>query len=474
MSATSAGCTDVRRLRRDAARSSLRYQDGFTLIEVMAALLLLTVGIFAVVTTFDFSRASTDQSELQTAAVDRAQREIEAIRSLPYEQVAHPLGGIASASGDDADPVARVSGASFAWDRSNGAASEPLAIAADGTVPMKQTIPREAGDRFGYTIWRFVTGTDEPACATVECPEGGGYKRVTVVVRASGLGDTLAPVWTSTTVIDPAAAANNEGTPQTLCQKPDGSGLELCSEEVEGTSMDLYLTNTSAGGADARIEPAQSGPVHETVAIPSSCNAGATVGCPVPDLMVGEPLPQLAEEDPVPPLQSFATDVDPPVEAGRPLLEDVACDDPPSQGAGDPNANLKGAYWASPGLDAPVRLLGAGGLYLYTRTWSGTADDVTLCGIVYATPASVANPVQSPPQEIGRIDVTIAWPETVQPVSASFDFDFAPDDPDATVEAGERIGLRLWVADGSADEIVLLYDHPHNQSRLTLVVEETE
>jgi prepilin-type N-terminal cleavage/methylation domain-containing protein len=458
----------LRRASRNAARRSLRSNDGFTLIEVMAALLLLTVGILAVAATFDFSRASTSQSELQTAAVDRAQREIEAIRSLPYSQVAHPVGGVVAASGDEADPVARISGASFAWDRSNAAASEPLAISADGAVPMKQTIAKDEGDRFGYTIWRFVTATDEPGCATVDCPEGGGYKRVTVVVRASGLGDTLAPVWTSTTVIDPAAAANNEGTPQTLCQKPDGSGLELCSEEVDGTSMDLYLTNTPAGSGNARIVPAQSGPLHRTVAIPSSCKVAATVGCPVPDLMVGEPLPQLVEEDPVPPLPSFATDVNPSVEAGRPLLEDVTCDDPPSSG-GDPGAvNLAGAYWVSPPLDASVALLGAAGLYLYTRTWSGTASDVTLCGIVYETPASIANPVQSQPQEIGRIDAAIAWPETFQPVSATFDFDA----DDATVEAGKRIGLRLWVANGSADEIVLLYDHPLNQSRLTLLVEE--
>ncbi|HEX2162071.1 MAG TPA: prepilin-type N-terminal cleavage/methylation domain-containing protein [Thermoleophilaceae bacterium] len=462
------------RAPRNAGRRSPRSQDGFTLIEVMVALLLLTVGIFAVATTFDFSRASTSQSELETAAVDRAQREIEAIRSLPYEQVAHPLGGIAPAAGDEADPAARVSGASFAWDRSNDAASEPLVISADGAVPMKQTIARGAGDRFGYTIWRFVTATDEPACvAAVECPDdGGGYRRVTVVVRVSGVGETLAPVWTSTTVIDPAAAANNDGTPQTLCQKPDGSGLELCSEEVDGTSMDLYLTNTPAGGHDARVEPAASGPLHKTVAIPPSCHAGAAVGCPVPDLMVGEPLAQLAEEDPVPPLRTFAADVEPSVAAGRPLLEDVACDATPTRHGGD-DVNLRGAYWVSPVLDAPIHLRGVGGLYLYARTWSETAADVTLCGIVYRAPASVANPVLSPPHEIGRIDVTTPWPETFQPVAATFDFDLDPGDPHATVEADERIGLRLWVADGSADEIVLLYDHPLNQSRLTLVVEET-
>ncbi len=47
------------RVRRRAARPAPGSEAGFTLIEVMAALLLLTVGIFAVATTFDFSRASS-------------------------------------------------------------------------------------------------------------------------------------------------------------------------------------------------------------------------------------------------------------------------------------------------------------------------------------------------------------------------------------------------------------------------------
>ncbi|NLT05513.1 MAG: prepilin-type N-terminal cleavage/methylation domain-containing protein, partial [Solirubrobacterales bacterium] len=78
--------------RSQALRRRLRDgEDGFTLIEVLAALMLLGVALFALASTLDFSRASTSQSELKTAAVDRAQREVEAIRALPYEQVAHPL-----------------------------------------------------------------------------------------------------------------------------------------------------------------------------------------------------------------------------------------------------------------------------------------------------------------------------------------------------------------------------------------------
>src|SRR5690606_33195209 len=117
-------------------------------------------------------------------------------------------------------PTSRIAGANFKWNRANPSASEPLVTSASGEVPMRQVIAKGSDDRFGYTIWRFVTHTPEPACASaVACEDDGdSYRRVTIVVRADGLGNKLDPVWTSTTVIDPARAANNDGKPQTLCQ----------------------------------------------------------------------------------------------------------------------------------------------------------------------------------------------------------------------------------------------------------------
>lgn len=459
-------------------RARLAAQDGFTLIELLAALLLLTVGIFAVATTFDFSRASTNQSELKTSAIDRAQREIEAIRSLPYEQVAHPTGGILAASSDPADPTSRIAGASFKWNPANPSATEPLAVAATGEVPMKQEIAKGDDDRFGYTIWRFVTVTEEPACAAaVECADGGDeYRRVTVVVRARGLGDTMSPVWTSTTVIDPSLAANNDGQPQTLCHDEDGSELELCSVEGEGQPLRYHLTNTRANTGNERQavpgDPAQR-PLHKTVKVPGTCTAGNSTGCPIPDLMVETGLPQLESDDPVPPLLSFATDLEPPgLDAGRPLLQDaVACGGAPSK-----NDDLKGAYWVSPPLAEDVELIGDGTLRLYSRTWTAADHLVDLCGVVYSVPNAIANPVASPPTEIGRFSERYRWPGTTMPISLDAGLDFTPpfvDDP-AVVAANRRIGLRLWIADSSGDDVVLLYDHPNHESALTLLAKEDD
>jgi prepilin-type N-terminal cleavage/methylation domain-containing protein len=452
----------------------LSSQDGFTLIELLVALMVLTVGIFAVATTFEFSRASTNQSELKTSAIDRAQREIEAVRSLPYDQIAHPAGGIVGAAGDETDPTSRISGGNFAWNRAQPSSSEPLVTGASGTVPMLQTIEKGDDDRFGYTIWRFVTATQEPACAAaVDCEEGSdGYRRVTIVVRASGLGDTLDPVWTSTTVIDPSLAANNEGQPETLCQNSEGTALELCSVETDGEQLDFYLTNTRANSGDVRLpvpaDPAQR-TLHKTVKVPATCTAVpvSNSGCPIPDLMVAEPLAWLDAGDPAtPPLVSFGTDVVPSIAAGRPLLRDVACDATPSK-----TDDLKGAYWVTPPLANGEEVTGTGVLRLYGHAWSAAAHDVTLCGVVYEVPGAIVNPVSNPPVEIGRIAAPYGWPAEVQPLS--FDVDLGLADSDA-VPAGKRIGLRLWVAGSSSDDVVVIYDHPNHQSSLSLMVADEE
>ncbi len=469
--------------RRLGARAA--DQSGFTLIEVLAALLLLSIGIFAVMSTFDFSRASTNQSELETAAIDRVQREIEAVRSLPYQQAAHPLGGILAASSDPKDPTSRIAGTSFRWNRANSSAVEPLVTEAGGAVPMKQVIASGDDDRFGYTIWRFVTQTQEPACAAaVDCEDGGDqYRRVTVVVRADGLGGSLDPVWSSTTVIDPAMAANNDDVPETLCQSDDGTTLVRCSAGTSGELL-YYLTNTRAGSHSTRqpipADPAQR-QLHKTVRVPSGCNAGSSNGCPVPDLMVETGLAPLGENDPVPPLLSYATDVIPAVAVGRPILQQDSgtCSTTPTM-----SNDLKGAYWVSPVLTEKHLLTGEGTLRLYTRTWGGSASQVDLCGAVYSVPSNIANPVANPPEPIGSFSGRYTWPEAPEPP--------LPGEPDPArlrplnvqlalglgqlyeVASGRRVGLRLWVANSSGDDIVLSYDHVDQQASLALRTEEPD
>lgn len=447
----------------------LRSERGFTLIELLASLLVLTTGIVALLGTFDVSRDSTSESELRTAAIDRAQREIDRIRALQYDQIAHPTGGILSAAAEPDDPTSRITGATnFRWNPSDASAVEPIVTAADGVVAMKQVIGKGAEDRFGFTVWRFVTWTDEPACVSaVTCPDAGDeYKRVTVVVMPNGLGDQLKPVWTSTTVIDPSAAASSDDEdPVTLCLNEAGTDLEQCTKEITGEPVHFYLTNTRADTGDVRQPiPGEdeagvlARKLHTTVAPTGACTAGDASGCPVPDLLADTELPAIVAPEVVPPLLSFATDVAGDF-AGRPLKRDVACDGVPS--ASD---NLEGGLWVSPAFATATTFNGKGGITLYTHSWTETPQAVTLCIAVYKTPTSISNLISNPATQLGdRVAYAYTWPADSTLFQIPFDLGATP-----TIAVGERVAVRIWVAAASADDIVIQYDHPNKQSALTL------
>jgi prepilin-type N-terminal cleavage/methylation domain-containing protein len=71
----------------DRARRRLARQDGFTMIEVMVAVLLLTVGVIGSVRSFDAANAATGRTKAREGGTNLAREVIEATRSIPYSKV---------------------------------------------------------------------------------------------------------------------------------------------------------------------------------------------------------------------------------------------------------------------------------------------------------------------------------------------------------------------------------------------------
>jgi hypothetical protein len=422
--------------------------------------------MLALAATFDFSRDLTHVSELNTSAGDRAQREIERIRALPYDQVAHPTGGIAPVSSNADDPTSRIAGSSFAWDRRNPTASEALVTSSGGSVSMKQEIAKGADDRFGYTVWRFVTSVADPQCAAqlTLCPASENYKRVTVVVRPRGLRDKFRTTWVSTVVIDPAATTGAAlSSAATTCLDATGQSIVNCVSTLAGTVQTLFLTATSAGSANDRTTaPTVGSALHNTVApiFASSCNLqGDDAGCPIPDLLDADPL-DVVETPPDP--VSYATNVTPAL-SGRPLYRDVACNQAPSQAV--EADNRKGGFWASAPLTQATTYNGSGGMSIFSRTLSGQPRQVTLCIIVYSVPNSLLNLIAAAPTTLGRTSYSMtAWPGEYTPITFPFQYRTS----DVTVASGRRVGVRIWVAGSSADDIGVMYDHQSYPTRVEL------
>ena len=193
-----------RRMRRLRAE-----EDGFTLIELMIASVIMVVGLLALVSGIDHSRNLVTQSEKVEAATHQAERAVERILAMRYHEVA--LTTAPSDSASLADPRYWVSGSTYQWDQGStgSAAFETLcvtrcpaeAVAAVGTIVTAEEWEDPATRLHGW-IHRFITEVPD-LCSAAGCPGNQPAKRVTVGVTVDGNEPLAKPVFISTLMVDP-------------------------------------------------------------------------------------------------------------------------------------------------------------------------------------------------------------------------------------------------------------------------------
>jgi prepilin-type N-terminal cleavage/methylation domain-containing protein len=184
-------------------------EDGFTLIELMIASLIMVVGLLALVSGLDHSRNLVTQSEKVEAATHQAQRAVERILAMRYDQVA--LTTAPADSESQADPRFWVSGSTYQWDQSStgSAAFETLCVtrcpaeaaSVTGTIVGAEEWEDPDSRTQGW-IHRFVTEVPD-LCSAAGCPGNQPAKRVTVGVTVDGNDPLDKPVVVSTLMVDP-------------------------------------------------------------------------------------------------------------------------------------------------------------------------------------------------------------------------------------------------------------------------------
>ena len=178
-------------------RRRLRSQSGFTLIEMLVACTITTIGVMAVLTTFDSSRSLVSQAERKEAAIHQAERELERIKSLPYAKVALTSAPVPSESPRDPRYWVQPDG-TYRFDHKVGGRQEPLDVQPGvGGIATKLdwTDGRVTGE-----LHTFVT---KMANADLDGAPGQSYpKRVTVAVRVDGRDAPRIPVVVSGLLYD--------------------------------------------------------------------------------------------------------------------------------------------------------------------------------------------------------------------------------------------------------------------------------
>ncbi len=469
-----------------------REEDGFTLIELLAAIVVLTVGVIALLGTFDSSRKLTLLSERQTSIAHRAQGELERLEAVDYNELAmisKPTHSTESTNPDYyydySSPVKCKEVAEYgcyAWNAANTAEEAPLVKATageckeptvEGCGVVSATPTAWTDEHMSGEIYDFVTWETDAVCEKVEkekklCSSAESYKRITVVVTIaqSGTGPTQPPVRLSTLMANPNAAP--EGSVKNGVQNPLESpktecGGKPCINGIQrGNPQSWYLHSTPAS---APAEPTES-PTHATIAASGTCAGQTTTGCPVPDLMnTSSPLATT--------LYDYSKDQNatgytrgPSAYGGRLLRAEAECSAAPGNDGGE--------MWVTPPLGAATKLTGYGALSIYTQTLNDAAATVKLCVAIYDVPESIANLVEKPATRIGEVAEygPVSWSTSPAPVAPlteysppdlSFVFTFLSDTQlnkleTVTVEKNHRIGLRIWPASSPPSAISIAYD----------------
>jgi type II secretory pathway pseudopilin PulG len=446
-------------------RARLKKDDGFTIVEVLVAAMILVAGSLA---TFGLLRAATlntQRAKATQVALNRAQQEMEALRALTDEQLA--LIEPPNPSTSPNNPGFRVNSTNGTFALSRQPVGNPaLLVVKNGslygggfitsaTVDPGPT-PFTSGDVSGK-IYRYIVWRNDTSCPEATCPGPQDYKQVVVAVklntRANQSGET-GYVEVQSNFINPKDSSLNDPV-------AGGNGVT--------TAQQFFLTDTScaSAGATSRQEVTVSHALHNTLGTCASTNGTA------PDaLVLGSP-PDPAPADPLQPLEfnysnNYPLQITAAAAKGIQLRRDdsAGCYYVPT-GSSVPQWQVH--RWVTDPLASPLTMSERVTLVIKTRAISEVPYNGTLCVYLFdrtdngteAKDALLLNK-QTKAQYWRWSPSNSQWPREWFEIQLPMLFN----GPYA-VAAGHRLGLALSV-DGKtgADAISLMYDHPNFRARI--------
>lgn len=458
--------------RRSGARPAR--EDGFTLVEVLVAAVILAVGVLAALEVLIGSARSNFRAEQVQVATEQAQAELEKVRALDYGAIAlTAVPGPTSAQG----PGGRLSASCEAEGvstngcfavSSEGTGSAPLVVEGGsleqgGTVTGAAIPPGptqfQSGDVEG-TIHRYVVWQNDSRCSDSQCPGTQDIKRVVIVVELDSTGAAGQRPYREiqSDFIDPEAGQDVEPTP---------------TPPQETTAQQFFLSDVSCD-ADDRPQPASYAdhPVHNTT---GRCADGPKTGTTpgAADLLA------LSSLDPAAPdsIFDYSTDIEPIAgdDSGLQLRRrtETGCVAMPS----GPTAYEQVHYWVSPPVPGGTEFVleGDATLRFWSRITNGVAASAKLCAVLFVRDEGVGGGFVD--RRIGDADnfglgyfslSEESWPTEAS--ETTLEMNLQPPDGDTNVRVlpGQRLGLALMVekASTSTDLLQIDYDHPTFKSRL--------
>lgn len=499
--------------RFDKRSRSTRQEDGFTLIEVLVASVILVLAAMAVFGVLAAATRNAQRAQATQVALDKAQEEIEKLHSIPYDELG--LTTRPQPSSKPLNPNYRVSEDSFYVKREPLA--EPAELVIDGHPlrgggevvgvvkpgPISFREGNVSGKLYRYVVWR-----NDPTCPESQtnlaedfCPGNQDYKQIIVAAQLDTPGSEQFErnyVEVQSQVVSPTARAQRT----TQGNEPGGGGRgggskqeeeelekELKEDQTGGlssgkavTAQQFYLSDTpcSATGTTSRQEIAGDHLLHNTL---GTCASGPRTGQTLngaPDTLVRSSPPDPAPEDEAnPALFDYSSDayLEPAVgtDQGLQLLHDdsAGCNFPPKSSV-HPEAKMH--RWVTDKMTQPFKLNGNVTLEFYSRTLGEASYSGTVCAFLFkrgetgtgeatkATDTLFQNAESTKLYWTYSSQGTGSWPRTAwTKLRLTMKISGAQE-----IGVGQRLGLALSVDAGTtpAEGLQVMYDHPDYASRL--------
>ena len=428
---------------------SPRSDAGFTLIEILIAVTVMSIGVAATIRTFGAAGRTTLSAQAQQVAVQQAQAELERVATLPYGELA--LTETPLSSSDPNNPGYKVSGSSFTV---RSGLSEPLVLSAgEGLAPRVEPGPETfavgtGGGTITGKVHRYVSWRDE-TCPLSLCEGGENTKRVTVAatVDAPFRSSSRPPVWVSTIVVDPATAP--PGSQAAPGGNPGGGGAPVTAQ-----SFYLYDTPCSFGSRQAQ---SGSHPVRDTASQGPEPDDNSTCEHPSPERQPDLMAPSAPPGGTGTPLYEYSADLAGSYDGGLATVRagSSCAHSYDAADAADPQVPSKWSVhaWSTGPLPQPYHLDGQVTLSLFTSSVGGQAASGRLCATLIDRAAAGGIPTDT---VIGTATYDLAsWPRTVRRVTFTFQLQAAAD-----LVPGNRLVLALHAHGASSADLLFVYDHP--------------
>jgi prepilin-type N-terminal cleavage/methylation domain-containing protein len=450
-------------------------ESGFTIIEVLVAILILVIGALATFGLLSDAVKNTQRAKATQVALDRAQQEMEALRSLTNKQLA--MTATPASSADSLNPDYRVSAASFALTRQPPGSYAGMVVnggalygggAVEGGIVNPGPTSFSSGDVSGK-IYRYVVWRNDEKCGS-GCPGGQDFKQIVVAVKLDTRPNESSErgyVEVQSDFVDPTDSPESDPLPG--------------SEGKVVTAQQFFLSDTpcSSGGSTARQTISGDHLLHNTL---GTCASGAQTGTAkgAPDaLLLGGP-PDPAPEDPNdPPLYDYSSDpyleptLNPDKDKGlqiRPDKEANGCLYNPEKETTSPHPESQVHRWVTDPFSSPFTLTGKVTLEFYTRTINEAKHSGMVCVYLYRRhetgstmeDAILANSATGAGYWT-YAETTWSYSEWKR-VRLTMDFISPP----YTLPVGDRLGVALSVErkNTPAEAIQIMYDHPQYPARI--------